>query len=178
MYRTKNDKRTKKSIEKIIRSLSECLDRKHLSEINVAEIAKGAGVSRATFYRIFDTPVDVLTCLCDNIVEDLGKKYEKELPDNNEDFKLFVLSSLIEHADSLNALYKSGRMDIMQNAIRPKAELLLNGSRIGLSPAEMDYARASAGAVLMSVLHVWYEHKCKETVDDLLAIFNKVSALS
>ena len=60
MYHINNDKRQIASAQKIVDGLTQCLSAKMMSEISVSDIATASGVSRSSFYRSFDTPMDVL----------------------------------------------------------------------------------------------------------------------
>ena len=174
MYRIKNDKRTKRSVERITQSLTECLDRKPLAEIGVTEIAQAASVSRATFYRIFDSPLDVLDCLCETIAQELEESINKIIADKEADHTLHSIRFLIYHADSLKAIFRSGRMDLLEKAIRQRAELFLAPTQMTLSETEIDYIKYSIAAILMAILYVWYQHGCKETASELAKIFNRI----
>ncbi|MBO6169690.1 MAG: TetR/AcrR family transcriptional regulator [Bacteroidales bacterium] len=175
MYRIKNDKRTKRSVERITKSLTECLDKKPLAEIGVAEIAKGAGVSRATFYRIFDSPLDVLDYLCKTLTQELEVSMSQLMAEKDADYTLHAISFLINHAESHKAIFRSGRMDLLENSVRPRIELILPPSEKLLSETEMDYVKYSVAAILMAVLYVWYQHGCKESESELASVYNKIS---
>lgn len=54
MYHIPNDERSRKSAEKIYQSLRHILFNKRLEEISISDIGKECGVSRSTFYRLFD----------------------------------------------------------------------------------------------------------------------------
>jgi len=174
MYHIKNDKRIERSVERITQSLTACLGEKQLSEISVAEIAQRAGVSRATFYRIFDTPVDVLEYLCKEMAVELDTSLRLLALKQNPDYGYHVISFLINHADSLKAIFRAGRLDLLEKSIRPESEWIANDSIAALTDAERDYMKYSIAAILMSILYVWYEHGCKETAYELTRIFKKL----
>lgn len=174
MYRIKNDKRTKRSIELITRGLTECLDKKPLAEIGVAEIAQTAGISRATFYRIFDSPLDVLDCLCETIAQELEEFMSRIATQKDADYTLHAILFLINHADSLKAIFRSGRMDLLEKTIRPRAELFVSPAKRILSETEMDYIKYSIAAIIKAILYVWYQHGCRETASELAKIFNRI----
>jgi len=174
MYRIKNDKRTKRSIDRITQSLTECLDKKDLADISVAEIAEGAGVSRATFYRIFDTPFDVLDCLCETIAQELEKSTERAISSGEDDYTAHTIHFLIDHADKLKAIFRSEKMYLLEKAIRPRIEPMIPPSMADLTKSEKDYAKYSIAAILKAILYVWYEHGCKETASEMIKIFNKI----
>jgi len=173
MYRIKSDKRAQRSVERITRSLTECLDRKSLNEIGIVEIAKGAGVSRATFYRSFDTPLDVLDYLCESIAQEFETSSRNSTPMSEEDYAAYSIRFLIDHADKLKAIFRSGRMDLLEKAIRPRVEPMLPPAVMEFTETERDYLKYYFAAALRAILFVWYQHGCKETASELMEIFNK-----
>ena len=60
MYHIKKDKRCQQSAQMIIEGLNQCLAEKEFAKITVSDIQRKTGVSRATFYRLFDDTSDVL----------------------------------------------------------------------------------------------------------------------
>lgn len=73
------------------------------------------------------------------------------------------------------SIFRSGRMELLENSVRPRIELILPLSEIFLSETEMDYVKYSIAAILMAVLYVWYQHGCKETASELASIYNRIS---
>ena len=65
MYRIKEDKRTKKSAELLSTALIKCLKSKPFSSITITDLQKESSVSRATFYRLFDSTIDIFYYQCD-----------------------------------------------------------------------------------------------------------------
>lgn len=60
MYHIKSDRRSQATAAEIVRGMQECLKTTPLKSITVMDIHRVTGISRATFYRLFDTPEDVL----------------------------------------------------------------------------------------------------------------------
>ena len=80
MYHIANDLRAKKSAELICQGLEECLKEMPLNKIHIVNIYKKCFVSRATFYRLFDTIEDVFAYECDLIREDTMKAVKTAKP--------------------------------------------------------------------------------------------------
>jgi len=174
MYRVKNDKRTLRSIERITQSLTECLDKKDLADISVIDISSAAGVSRATFYRIFDSPFDVLDYLCESLAQELEESAKHVNLSNEEEYTAYAIHFLIDHADNLKAIFRSEKMYLLEKAIRPRLEPMIPPSVINLTEQERDYFIYSIAAILKAVLFVWYQHGCRETANELTRIFIKM----
>ena len=60
MYHIPNDSRSKKSAIKIYQSLRHILFNKKIEDVTISDIKNECGISRSTFYRLFDNPIDVL----------------------------------------------------------------------------------------------------------------------
>ena len=60
MYHIPNDSRSKKSAIRIYQSLRHILFNKKIEDVTISDIKNECGISRSTFYRLFDNPIDVL----------------------------------------------------------------------------------------------------------------------
>lgn len=177
MYRIKNDKRSQKSARMIADGLIACLaSRRKMNEISVSDISAAAKVSRATFYRIFDTPVDVLSFICNEFAEHFQQKIESLKSASHNDVSLAFLTFWMNNEDIISAIMRSGRHDIMQEAFQDKCISFLPDWANGrFSEAESAYVNASSIAVLSSILIVWSKYGKKETPEQLLDLFRRIS---
>lgn len=167
MYRIKEDKRVIQSAELIASGLSKCLKIKKIDEISVSEIAVASGVSRGTFYRIFDTPIDVLSYTCDTLAEEAVNAYLSLPKDSTEAFHVYLLDFWLKHCDVLEDIFRSGRSEIFQRSLAryssrsvPSADELFNN-------VELEYMRATTAAIYCSILYVWVSNGKKETAQEL-----------
>lgn len=77
MYHIPNDKRAQKSADLIAQGLYKSLEKKPLNNIKVNDIYLNSYVSRATFYRLFDSVYDVLQYQCDSIVDEIAESLKQ-----------------------------------------------------------------------------------------------------
>jgi len=171
MYRINNDKRTRNSAGKIATALMNCLQTKPIAKVNVAEIALGASVSRATFYRIFDTPMDVLIYICDCLSSELNGIVEQRVIKDERTLSLQILHFFMDHAGEINSVFKSGRPDILQRSMEREIQLLYTDVGEKLSDREKDYFKHSLAAVLASLLYVWDKNGREESAEELQAMY-------
>ena len=68
MYHIHEDKRVAQSVEQICQGLRRLLEERPFAEISVTALVAQAGVSKATFYRSFDSLEDVLRLQADGVV--------------------------------------------------------------------------------------------------------------
>lgn len=75
MYHIANDKREYRSAEKLVAAVQRVLLETEPPKLTVSLLSKEAGVSRTTFYRLFDEPEDVLRYGIDQRFHEVIKGY-------------------------------------------------------------------------------------------------------
>lgn len=103
----KNDQRiiiTKKMLKEGLLTL---LEKKELNKITITDLCTQSGINRATFYRHYEEPKDILNEIRYSIFEDI-KNIEKELSKNNSLHILLekVCEYFYENKELLNLLFK------------------------------------------------------------------------
>lgn len=178
MYRIKKDKRIQTSAEMLSDALRQILSERNMSEIGITDICTCAGVSRATFYRIFDAPIDVLTYTCDGLCEKILADYTSANISNRDSFVLFSLKYWFKHHDILEAMENCGRRDIIQNSLLRHSTKLVPEIAQYFTENQIDYLRTFAIGTLEGVLHTWIMHGRKETPEEIYTIYKKISILA
>lgn len=166
MYRVSNDPRTQRSAQLILEGLSTCLKSKDFHNISVTDIHKASGVSRATFYRLFDIPIDVIQYACDRMSEEFSEIYENI--DVTDSFLEVLLQYLTEHYKILEVVYRSRRMDILENAMFQRR--IYNNPEDIDNPA-LEYLNAISCSAIVTLLTVWIRRGKEETPEALLKMF-------
>ena len=175
MYHIKNDKRAVHSAECIKDAIIKQLKSKPITEIGVSEIAQESKVSRSTFYRLFDTPTDVLKYICDTLIEEIHENYSTSHATDKRGFVLNTLRFWMSHSDILEAILRSGRSDILQNSMEKMTEEDTHVNFLSnLNETETKYIRAYHAAALCSILFVWASLGKKETAEELYEIYLKI----
>lgn len=152
----------------------ECLRKEKLSQISVTDISRASGISRATFYRIFDSPMDLLLYACDSMSMDLVESMQKAGLKTKRDFLVFVINHLMANSSILETIYENGRMDIFEQSLTPYAELV---SRFYLKNIDEDsrvYINYMLKSMLAGAFCVWEAHgkeMSAEHVVDVLQCF-------
>lgn len=177
MYHIKEDKRSKTSAALVVDGLSKCLQDHEMSELTVSYISEMSGINRTTFYRLFDTPVDVLVYACDMLAERIIKDYMAVDLENKDEFVLFSLRYWREHYEILEAMFHCGRLDLVQQALEKHSERLIPEIEAHFNQNEADYLRLAAAGALSGLLKAWMRHGKKESPEELFAIYKKISLL-
>ena len=157
MYHINNDKRQIASAQKIVDGLTQCLSAKMMSEISVSDIATASGVSRSSFYRSFDTPMDVLAYACDRVLDMLLRDYAGIDLDQRDELVLFQ-RTLVNHGG-----------EFLTNEIQKL--------RTDFTKDEIEYLSKGVAALLTSTLQVWIQHGKKETPEELFILYRKIKGI-
>lgn len=177
MYHIANDKRQQATAEKIREGLKNCLHVKNMTEITVSDIAAAAGVSRSTFYRSFDMPLDVLSYACNQVFDMIIRDFSKVELEDADDFILYCLRYWKKHTDILDAAVNCDRLDIVQTALENHSDRFI-GDFISLlrkdfSDAELDYITMGVIGLISNLLVVWIRHGKKESPEQLFELYLK-----
>lgn len=177
MYHIADDKRQQATAEKISNGLRSCLSVRNLTEITVSDICKAAGVSRSSFYRSFDMPLDVLSYACDKVVDMIIKDFSSTELTDSDDLVRFSLRYWRNHSDILEAAVNCDRMDIIGKAIENHSNKLVRNLLImvhnDFTKAEVEYIQMGIVGLISNLLVVWIRHGEKESPDQLYELYVK-----
>lgn len=177
MYRIKSDKRIEKSVASICDGLYQCLKEKSFSSITVNEISDAAGVSRATFYRIFDSPQDILSYLCDQVIVDVVNYLMSANNYSAAKIRADSLNMWLSKADLISAIYNSGNPNILSDCLQKYLKSSYFTGMGVITQNEMDYLQETLSTILDAVLRVWLRHNKKESAEEILGLYSKIASI-
>ena len=176
MYHIKKDKRTQKSSELIYEGLIKCLETKDFTKITISDIEKYSTVSRATFYRLFDSLEDILSMKCDYCFKEVLENYITKPNMHNEkmDFVKYFFNYWFKHSQLLEILFSINRIDIIYNSITRNSHILTDfyKSKTTISIKNHEYSIAIRTGLFLVILFKWIQNGKKESVDELVDILN------
>lgn len=169
MYHISNDKRTHKSAELIWEGMEQCLQEKSLSKLRITDIYQKSFVSRATFYRLFDSLQDVLAYRCDCIYIQLAEAVEKSAFKSKQEFFIYLITKWLEEETLIKTLVENNMINViydthMKNSDFMKRIFLKN---VSISDQEADYLISILANIIPAAVNVWYLHKKSETPEEI-----------
>lgn len=166
---------TKKVIKESFLSL---LKEKNLSKITVKSICEKAEINRATFYKYYENPYNLLETLEDEQVDQLLEKIEKEEAGTLQDIFRIILTDIKENFDMYSIIFsengdKGFRKKVFGACYKDNMEIIQN-----LFPSMPEDIQAwlfhfiADGCI--GVLVKWIETGMVRPIDDVLEFADKL----
>lgn len=169
MYYISNDKRTQRSAALIWQGMEQCLRKKDFGKLTVSDIHEASYVSRATFYRLFDTPRDVLAYQCDMIYAELAADAAQHIYPTRQAFFLSLIEKWTKQEVLVRTLAENNMVSILYETHMKNRELMkkvfLEGSDI--SDHEADYLVSLLANIIPAAVNVWYQHGRTESAQEI-----------
>lgn len=135
MYHVGTTKRSHDSAELIFYGVAICSQEKPLDSVTVSDIQRTTGVARTTFYRSFDTILDVLEWKCDQYYREFLSHCPARLSDSFSVSRItkYALSYINDNPDLPLYLIGQNRIDMLFERYRDLTDDL-DPDISGLSP--------------------------------------------
>lgn len=174
MYHVSNDKRTKESAELIYQGLIACMKEKDFNKITITDIQRISGIARTTFYRDFDSLLDVLQWKCDSEYKKTMIDYvNMETHDSDEnEFLLFFFKYWMSNYEILDSIISIGRYDIIFQCHYANSDIITSyfAKKYTVPSIHHNYFMAMRIGVFVNVLVEWAKSGRKETPEELVDI--------
>jgi len=171
MYHIKSDQRSQSSAAVIVRGLQECLKSTPLKAITVTDIHRVTGISRATFYRLFDNPEDVLIYQLDQMTEESADIYLTGSELSSAQLLEKTMELGLQNHEFLKALVVNGRHDLLFSYTERNFRRLDQHKRIfpeDMKKEEREYVIAHLSMSMVANLITWARNGQRETGKDLM----------
>ncbi len=120
LYHIANDERERKSAEKLSVATKRLLQKEEPQKLTVSLLSEEAGVSRSTFYRLFDEPGDVLQFIADDSCRSLIESYIKVI-ERAEKHAIGVPNPIVFYEDAvrkngslIQGFFRVGQGDLLR----------------------------------------------------------------
>lgn len=164
MYHIKEDKRSQRSAQLIVTGMMECLSQKSLNDLTITDIVTRSMVGRATFYRLFDSVIDVLALACDQLFTKLGNRESAD----PASWLLTNLQEFMNHDLLLETLVENHQLQLLYDAQdRQLAKLDFLKRHMTVSDDQADFFLADLTYLLVGTLNTWINHRKRESAKEL-----------
>ena len=177
MYHIVNDLRAKKSAALITEGLYKCLDQKPLKNIKVTDIYANSFVSRATFYRLFDSVYDVLLYQCDLVTDEMVQSISSMRFDSKREEGLYCVKFWLQHEKLIKAIVENNLYSLIYDTILNHREAFktLYGIDYETSPESQYYVFFLVAMIHTSFI-IFYKEKGKRPIEEIMESTNKTIA--
>ena len=175
MYHITKDKRTKKSAELIWQGMEKCLQRKSFKQLTITDIYQESYISRATFYRLFDSLRDVIIYQCDCIYNQLAININKNIFHSKQELYLYLIESWIKQETLINTLVENNMTYIIYETHLKNIDFMkqIFLDNIKVSSKEADYLIPLLAYIIPSAINTWYLHRKKDTPQEIYHFVSK-----
>lgn len=178
MYHLTPHLRVQHTAANLGQGLLKCLESKPLHEVTISDLHNETGVSRATFYRLFDAPEDILIYLCDRYKQELMSDLAAQDLTELKDLFLYPVHFAMKNHMLLEMLIRSRRDDLLDDVhdaavgfFAEKFDLFQD-----FDHDELQYAQTMFRSMMTATLVVWVERGRQETPGQLLEYTRKYNA--
>lgn len=170
MYHIKEDRRSRASAEAIVRGLQTCLSTMPLKTVTVTDIHRASGVSRATFYRLFDTPDDVLHYQLERMAD------TTDTSSNPMEHLEKTIAQGMAYHEFIKALVDNRRIDLLfEYTEKNFRSLALKGVILpeDMDKTEREYILTHLSMSMVATLITWARNGRKESAAEVAGYMRK-----
>lgn len=173
MYHIINDKRAKTSARMIYEALIELLKTKPFEKITVSDIVSVSTVGRPTFYRCFDSTIDILSMRMDECFikchDDFFKKYDSGEAGQG-DFLLHFLTFWCKNSSLIELLLEIDRIDIIYSSHFNTSAVVTDRFLPEMDQSSTDYEffMMFRSSIFIGLMRTWIKDGKKMKPEELL----------
>ena len=127
-------------------ALLRLLEGRELSQVAVKELAAEAGVSRSTFYRLFEGKDQVVSWWYGTLMDSYMRLFARRKDHGREDYLRAIFDCFAAHGDNLLLLHRRGCTHLMLGVFRDR-----------LADGRMSYASAYHIGGIYGVMEQWLD---------------------
>ena len=175
MHHVPNDLRAKKSVESITQGLYKTLQDKPFNAVRVNDIYMKTGVSRSTFYRLFDTVYDVLLCQCDKIMDEVLEACSTKNFANKREMSLYCAKLWLKRDGLIKVMVENHLSGLIYESIMNHKECLkLFYSMDYQSDPQVDYLVNYIVSLIFTSFTIFYKEKGQKSIEETIEISSQL----
>ena len=161
-------------------SLLRLLKTKELGDINITELCREAEINRATFYKYYNTPQDVLSDIAMELIKEMKKMYRPMLTlDEVRTCVKNICEYVYEHADLIRMLIRANAdleiaaaiSELHQNFREDKESL---GALKGADDETLQMTAAFIGGGSYFLIRKWLLEDIRKTPEEVADLMFKI----
>lgn len=170
LHETPSDPRTRRTLALLERAMSSLLETQSITDINVSELCRVAGIHRTTFYKHFSSVAEFAAYMYSTLIDDLARVDEEQLSPSAEEVPEHyrralqgMLDHIAQNRRAYRRLFASGGdhqfqrivADVMTTRAHEAHErLVARGREI---PIDAETGARIVGAACAGAMGVWAE---------------------
>lgn len=180
MYHIHEDKRVAQSVEQLCLAFNQMIEEMPYPSISITALAARAGVSKATFYRSFDSLEDVLALQVDESVKDMIGYIMKARADENHPGEMRFFRAFFRfwmtHSSVVELLIRTKTTYLLIDAFAAALQQHLDFFRqsISIEDESVKYYIAVRASALTAVLVCWLGDEKRTHPDQMPALLMRV----
>ena len=179
MYRVTDNPRSKKTAALICDGLEKCLETKPLGSIHVKDIFEQCYVSRSTFYRLFDSIIDVLIYQCDCIMKERARIVKDMTFKNKTERALYCIGIWLAHPRLIKAIVDNNLGWILLQTHLKNQDYLQSIYPFAFEDkSKYDYFASILSSVICGALFVYFKHGEENIADAYKNVVESINAIT
>ncbi len=167
--KNKKSEYTKKALEQ---SLFMLMEKEPFHSISILEICQHAEVSRAAFYRNFDTKEDIIEYTLQKKIHHSQEHKKADKETLLFDYDSFI-SLWIDEKEFLRLIFQNNLTLLFIKHFNE----FLRGYMLDIKAFDddyIDYFSTNLAYSTAALLDVWIQHDCRENAEDFVALFDRL----
>ena len=169
MLHIKDDLRSQKTADALAKAMLRCLKEKSLNEISVSDLYRETGIARSTFYRLFDTPEDVLQYLCEQYLKDMTSHFEGRTFADIRELSIVSIELSLENDELLEVLVKNHRLELLTQMYAANFQHIISRVTVlqGLGDNSREYVLDLLYMTMATLQTTWIKRGRRESPEQL-----------
>lgn len=150
----------------------ELAQKEPFDKLTISAIVQRAGVSRAAFYRNYHSKEDVITELCNEILDKVKNFVVSNHSEDDYLFYLKLFSTVKKNKDGIDSLISIALLPVFQAHLNLASLYTILSMRFA---RYNNYAQQAIGGAFSYIFYSWYSGGMKESAEQMAALCSSYS---